>query len=294
LPNAVLSIVFVRLLFNQFTMQFGLDVPTTGDYADARVLAGLAADAEASGWDGFFIWDVLLGDRPVIDPWIALTAIALQTARIRIGLMVTPLARHRPWLVARRLANLDQLSGGRVVCTVGLGHSERDFSAFGETSEATVRGARLDESLTILAGLWREENFSFAGQHYTLDQVTVRPKPVQSPRIPLWVAGGWPRRPPFRRAARWDGAAFKSVHHDERRWLTLDEFGEGVAYLRAMRTSTKPFDVLMSGELPEDRPAAREQVAAFEAAGATWWVEEGLGWSLEEFRQRIRGGPPGR
>ena len=131
-------------------MQFGLDAPTTGDYADARTLSQLAAEAEASGWDGFFIWDVLLGDHPVIDPWIALTAIALQTVRIRIGLMVTPLARHRPWLVARRLANLDQISGGRVVCTVGLGHSGRDFSAFGEPSETAVRAAQLDESLTLL------------------------------------------------------------------------------------------------------------------------------------------------
>src|SRR3712207_2370095 len=103
-------------------MRFGLDVPTTGEYADARVLAGLAADAEASGWDGFFVWDVMgVGEAPtpVVDPWIALTAIALQTSRIRLGLMVIPLARHRPWLVARRLANLDQLSGGRMICTVG-------------------------------------------------------------------------------------------------------------------------------------------------------------------------------
>jgi alkanesulfonate monooxygenase SsuD/methylene tetrahydromethanopterin reductase-like flavin-dependent oxidoreductase (luciferase family) len=268
-------------------MKFGLDVPTTGEYADARTLAQLAAEAEAAGWDGFFIWDVLLGDQPAIDPWIALTAIALQTTHIRIGLMVTPLARHRPWLVARRLANLDQLSQGRVVCTVGLGYNERDFAAFGEASDPTLRAAKLDESLAILAGLWTEENFSFAGEHYTLNEVTLRPKPVQSPRIPLWVAGGWPRRPPFRRAARWDGVSFKSVYHGERRWLTLDEFRDGVAYVQAQRTTDTPFDILMSGELPEDPTEAREKASAFAEAGATWWVEEGLGWSLEEFRARI-------
>jgi alkanesulfonate monooxygenase SsuD/methylene tetrahydromethanopterin reductase-like flavin-dependent oxidoreductase (luciferase family) len=175
-------------------LKFGLDVPTSGDYADARVLAQLATEAEAAGWDGFFIWDVLLGDQPVIDPWIALTAIALQTTRIKIGLMVIPLARHRPWLVARRLANLDRLSQGRVICTVGLGYDPQDFAAFDEESSPSVRSQKLDESLAILAGLWAEDRFSYAGKHFTLNQVTLHPKPFQSPRIPIWVAGGWPYR----------------------------------------------------------------------------------------------------
>src|SRR5690348_6238176 len=109
------------------TMKFALDVPTTGAYADARVLAQLATEAEAAGWDGFFIWDVLLGNKAVIDPWIALTAIARATSSIKIGLLALPLPRHRPWLTALRLANLDQLSRGRVICITGLGHSERDF-----------------------------------------------------------------------------------------------------------------------------------------------------------------------
>jgi alkanesulfonate monooxygenase SsuD/methylene tetrahydromethanopterin reductase-like flavin-dependent oxidoreductase (luciferase family) len=269
-------------------MQFGLDVPTTGEYADARVLAQLAAEAEASGWDGFFIWDVLLGDQPAIDPWIALTAIALQTSRIKIGLMITPLARHRPWLVARQLANLDQLSNGRVVCTVGLGHSERDFTAFAEASDLTVRASKLDESLAILNGLWTTDHFSFTGAHYTLHNVTLLPKPVQVPRIPIWVAGGWPRRAPFRRAARWDGISFKSVPHGGGRWLTLDEFREGVAYSQAQRTSDAPFEILMSGETPDEPGEANDKLSAFAEAGATWWVEEGLGWSLAEFRGRIQ------
>ena len=273
-------------------MQYGLDVPTTGAYADARVLAQLAAEAEAAGWDGFFIWDVVLGDQPAIDPWIALTAIALETARTKIGTMVTPLARHRPWLVARRFANLDQLSGGRTICTAGLGHSEQDFAAFGEVDDPAIRAKRLDEGLAILAGLWTEDRFSFAGEHYTLKEVTLHPKPIQSPRIPIWVAGGWPRRPPFRRAARWDGMSLKSVHADTRKWLTLDDFRACVAYVRAQRLQQAPFEVVMSGEMPDDRREAIEMVRSFEEAGATWWVEEGLGWSLEEFREGIRSGPP--
>ena len=107
-------------------MKYGLDVPTTGEYADPRVLAQLASEAEAAGWDGFFLWDVLLGGADmmtaVLDPWIALTAVALNTTRIRIGTLATPLARERPWLAARRIANLDQASNGRVICVAGLGY----------------------------------------------------------------------------------------------------------------------------------------------------------------------------
>jgi alkanesulfonate monooxygenase SsuD/methylene tetrahydromethanopterin reductase-like flavin-dependent oxidoreductase (luciferase family) len=275
----------------QPAMKFGLDVPTTGEYADPRVLAELAAEAEVAGWDGFFVWDVL-GDGPVVDPWVALTAIALRSERLRIGLMVLPLARHRPWLVARQLANLDHLSGGRVTCAVGLGHQQREFDALGEAGDARARAARLDEALEVLAGLWTGKPFSYAGEHYRLEDVTILPRPLQAPRVPIWVAGGWPRQGPFRRATRWDGIAFKSVHADERRWLTLDEFRAGVAFVHEQRAAQGPFDIVMSGEMAEDRAEAAEQMRGFHEAGATWWVEEGLGWTLAEFRQRVRGGPP--
>ena len=273
-------------------MKFGLDVPTTGAYADARVLAQLAAEAEAAGWDGFFIWDVLPGNSPVIDPWIALTAIALQTSHIKIGLLVVPLARHRPYLIAQRLANLDQLSQGRVICTVGLGHSEESFAAFGEERNPAVRARQLDEGLAILAGLWTTDPFSFAGAYYTLNEVTIHPKPVQLPRIPLWVAGGWPRRAPFRRAAHWDGVSLKSIQVEKRQWLTPDDFRACLAYVQAHRSQSTAFDVVVSGETPLDQQKGIDIVAPFQEAGATWWVEEGLGWTLEEFRARIRNGPP--
>lgn len=273
-------------------MKFALDVPTTGAYADAQVLAQLAVEAEAAGWDGFFVWDVLLGNEVVIDPWIALTAIALQTSSINIGLLALPLARHRPWLTALRLANLDQLSGGRVICIAGLGHAEEDFAAFGEASSPVIRAKQLDESLSILAGLWTEALFSFTGEYYTLNQVTLPVKPVQSPRIPLWVVGGWPRRGPFRRAARWDGVCFKAIHHETHEWLTLNEFRDGLAYVRAHRTLNTPFEVIMSGETPLDQALGSKVVRPFQEAGATWWVEGGYGFTIDEFRARIRSGPP--
>ncbi|HWQ15288.1 MAG TPA: LLM class flavin-dependent oxidoreductase [Roseiflexaceae bacterium] len=269
-------------------MLFGLDVPTTGEYADPRALARLAAAAEASGWDGFFVWDVLDG----ADPWIALTAIALHTERMRIGTMVLALARHQPWLVAKRFAELDHLSGGRVVCAVGLGYRDEDFSAFGAEPDRRLRADRLDEGLMLLDRLWTETDVSHRGRHYTLEGVTVTPRPLQSPRIPLWIAGGWPRRPPFRRAAKWDGVCFMAINAETREWLSVEEFQAGVAYVRQHRAAQGPFDIIASGETSGDREAAIAKVQAFGSAGATWWVEEGLGWSLDEFREHIRRGPP--
>ena len=273
-------------------MKYGLDVPTTDEYADPEVLAALAVDAERAGWDGFFVWDVLTSEHAVLDPSIALTTIALRTSRIRIGTMVTPLARHRPWMVARQLANLDHLSHGRIVCTVGLG-MDSDFLVFGEREDAVLRVQKLDEGLQIMHGLWTTDAFTFHGEHYQIENATLLPKPLQAPRIPIWVAGGWPRQPPFRRAARWDGACIKSVHHDERRWLSLEETAACVNFVRAQEPQ-QPFQMIMSGELPDDAAEARQKMEALEAVGVTWWCEEGLGWSLAEFRERVMNGPPTR
>jgi alkanesulfonate monooxygenase SsuD/methylene tetrahydromethanopterin reductase-like flavin-dependent oxidoreductase (luciferase family) len=277
-------------------MKYGLDVPTTGEYADPRTLAQLAIEAEEAGWDGFFLWDVLLGGADmmtnIIDPWIALTAVALNTTRIRIGTLATPLARERPWLAARRIANLDQASNGRMICVAGLGFREADFTAFGEEGNTKIRAQKLDEGLAVLSGLLTEERFSFAGEHYTVEEVTLRPQPAQSPRPPIWLAAGWPHKAPVRRAARWDGLCLKSYHQDRREPLTPTDVAEALAYVREQRATNMPFDVAMSGESPADFSTAREQVRPFFEAGATWWIEEGLGWTLEEFRARIQAGPP--
>jgi len=277
-------------------MKFGLDVPTTGEYANPRALAQLANEAEGVGWDGFFLWDVLLGGADmttaVIDSWIALTSVALTTTSIRIGALATPLARERPWLVARRIANLDQASNGRVIFVAGLGYREADFTAFGEESDAKIRAQKLDEGLSVLSGLLTDKRFSFAGDHYHVEQVSLNPRPVQSPRPPIWLAAGWPRKAPIRRAARWDGACLKSYHQDRREPLTPADVAEAIAYSREQRAADAPFDIAMSGESPVEMEAAREQVQPFAEAGATWWIEEGLGWTLEEFRARILAGPP--
>ena len=123
-------------------MRYGVYVPNFGPYGDARVLAGLAYEAEEAGWDGFFLWDQVSKSTltptfdPMVDPWVALTAIALRTHTIRLGTLVTPLPRRRPWMVARETVSLDHLSGGRLIFGVGAGGGYYDFEALGEVLDA--------------------------------------------------------------------------------------------------------------------------------------------------------------
>ncbi|MFN2108650.1 MAG: LLM class flavin-dependent oxidoreductase, partial [Anaerolineae bacterium] len=148
-------------------MQYGIYLPNFGPYGDARVLAGLARDAENAGWDGFFLWDHMAGHAlPFVDPWVALTAVALNTQRLRIGTTVTPLPRRRPWKIARETVSLDHLSGGRLTLGVGIGLGQAEWNDLGEESDLKKRGKMLDEALDVLVGLWSGEPFSYAGQYY--------------------------------------------------------------------------------------------------------------------------------
>lgn len=272
-------------------MRFGVYVPTFGEY-DVRTLAALAGEAERAGWDGFFIWDHLFWAPrqgvPLADTTVALTAIALATERVRFGALVTPLARRRPWKLAKEAATLDRLSGGRLVVGVGLG-GRGDFEPVGETVDEGERAALLDEGLEVLTSLWSGVPVSHAGRAFRLAGASMLPTPLQQPRIPIWVAGFWPNKPPFRRAARWDGAV------PLRRGLLLEglspaELHDCTAYMRAHRADDAPFDVLVFGTSPE---RSRELTAEYEAAGATWLIEavNPLEESLDEFRPRMIRGP---
>jgi alkanesulfonate monooxygenase SsuD/methylene tetrahydromethanopterin reductase-like flavin-dependent oxidoreductase (luciferase family) len=285
-------------------MRYGVSVPPFGPYADPRELADLAARAEAAGWNGFFVWDHMIYDpsfHPIADPWVGLAAVALSTRRLTIGTMVTPLARRRPWKVARETVCLDRLSNGRFVLGVGLGDpAQWEYGFFGEQTDARVRAAQLDEALAILAGLWTGEPFRFTGRHHSMAEVAFKPVPVQRPRIPVWVGGWWPNKAPLRRAARWDGVAPIAW----RRELRPEELAEAVAYVRKHRDSDTPFDVVVSGGTdPGSEEASRMTVYA--AAGATWWLEDispwrfgadpEAQWSDQEtvaIERRVADGPP--
>ncbi len=288
-------------------MEFAVSIPNFGSGGEPRTLVDLARRAQEAGWDGFFLWDHLLVDPTwtldVADPWIALAAIAQVTSRIRLGPMVAALPRRRPAKLARETASLDRLSDGRLVLGVGLGWpSDADFGWFGDEADVRRRGEMADESLAILDGLWRGEPFSFTGEHYRVGAATFLPRPLQRPRIPVWVGAlrGSLDAPgpdaPLRRAARWDGFVPASADG----YLALPAFARDVTRVRELRAAMgadpdAAFEMVASGATPAtERAAAQDAVAAFAEAGATWWHEVVSDWlgGLDAMRARIDAGPP--
>ena len=229
------------------TAKRGIFVAPFDELADPRLLMELASRAEELGWDGFFLWDHIryrAPTRDVLDPWVALSAIATATERIRIGPMVTPVSRRRPHKLARETVTLDHLSNGRLTLGVGLGGDNNgELGPFGEETDPKARARLLDDGLEKLAGYWAGE---------------FEPVPVQRPRIPVWVAGRWPNRRPLRRAARWDGLFPIDLPEPG----ALGELAAEVADLRD--DADAPFDLVVEMDDPGDDPAA------WEAAGATW------------------------
>lgn len=245
-------------------MKHALLIPPVGDLADPAALVEVAVAAEAAGWDGVFLWDHVL--RPageplaIADPWVAMAAIAVATDRVRIGTMVTPITRRRPIKLARESITLDGLSDGRLTLGLGLGvDTSRELSGFGEVVDARERGGRLDEGAELLCRFWSGERVDFEGDHFMADGVTVLPRPVQRPRVPLWFAARGGARKPVRRAARYDGLV--PIEVDER------GLAEMLEVVREGRGSLDGFDVAT-------RPTGRAQYDAFEELGATWVMSE--------------------
>lgn len=261
-----------------------------------REVAGLARELEVSGWDGAFYWDgIAIGAFDTYDPWVVMAAMAMETERVRIGAMLTPPARRRPWKLARETMTLDHLSGGRLVLPVGLGATDDGgFSKVGEPMDRKVRAGRLDESLEILEGLWSGEPFSYEGDHYRMEQMTFLPRPVQRPRIPIWVVGAWPSERSMNRTLRYDGVLTYTLGGSAgASGVTPGAIREIKAYVEENRTTGGPFDIVVEGETPgEDPGRAASIVRPHAEAGATWWIESP--WTLpgEDLRRRIRQGPP--
>lgn len=262
-------------------MKFGFVVP----WADADEVGELAAVAEEFGWDGIFLWEPVWG----VDAWISLALAAVRTSKIRVGTMLTPPSRRRPWELASQVATVDRLSDGRVTLSVGIGALDTGMTAFGEVCDRKQRAELMDECLDIVCGLWHGQPFTHHGKHYHV-QPTDFPTighTIQRPRVPIWCVGalGYPRS--MERALRWDGLIPQVVEAGTARQATLDE-------LRAIRGQIphRNFDVIIEGVGSEHSPAA------WAAAGATWWLEtqwDAVGQarpSLATF-DRLREGPPG-
>ncbi len=233
-------------------MKYGVILPNVGRFGDARTLADLARLAEEAGWNGVFLWDTLhyqAEEQAVCDPWIALAAIAMQTARITIGTMVAAPTRRRPWKMARETVTLDHLSHGRLILGVGAGDGgDRGFTSFGEESDAKKRAKLLDESLAILQGLWSGQPFSFDGEYYHIQEITFLPAPIQMPRIPIWIAGIWPREGPMQRAAHLDGVnAITRRADNSSAPLTPAEIEQLKRFMEEHHTASTPFDIVTTG-----------------------------------------------
>jgi alkanesulfonate monooxygenase SsuD/methylene tetrahydromethanopterin reductase-like flavin-dependent oxidoreductase (luciferase family) len=282
-------------------VKYGVELPNGCEYGDPRTLADLAQLAERSGWDGIFLEDYIVWqshqDVPTYDPWVALAAMAMRTERIRLGTEVTPLARRRPWKLARETVTLDHLSNGRLILGVGLGDAKGDisFTHFGEETDDKRRAGMLDEALDVLVGLWSGQPFSYDGAFYHVKQVTLLPTPVQKPRIPIWVGGGYPLKGPTERAARWDGSClYKYTPNSDWEDMAPDDVRALKALVASRRNAATPFDIVLGGRhRADDWSHERAHMRAVAEAGATWWIEylpPELG-GLEQIRACIERGP---
>jgi alkanesulfonate monooxygenase SsuD/methylene tetrahydromethanopterin reductase-like flavin-dependent oxidoreductase (luciferase family) len=243
------------------SLRRGLYLAPFDDLADPKVLVGLAVHAEEHGWHGVFLWDHILYRPPVravADPWVALSAIAAHTERLRLGPLVTPLSRRRVHKVARETVTLDHLSQGRLILGVGLGSGRNDeLERFGEVVDPRERAQRLDHGLSRLNEFWAGE---------------FEPRPVQTPRIPIWVAARWPHRRPLRRAVRWDGLFPIELPGPE----ALAELAGEVAEQRD--DDQRPFELVIDLE-----PGV--EVHPWHEAGATWILTD-FGSQPKEARVR--------
>jgi Luciferase-like monooxygenase len=288
------------------TMRFSINIPNFGDFADAGTVARVAVAAEQAGWDALFVWDHVVHDKrkrqgqPFGDPWMLLTAAALATSNLRLGTMVTPVARRRPEQLARQVATLDSLSGGRVIFCAGLGGPvEDEFASFGDTTDPVVLAERLDEGLGLLERYWSGDRLNHHGRHYQVQDVMLLPASVQRPRPPVWIGGFWPHRRPMRRAARWDGVVPLFIGAGHGHVPPLDQVCDLVGYVSKHRKhgENKPFEIVLGGASPGDPVKARDLIAPLFDAGATWWDERQLQTSENVHRltpvlRRIDKGPP--
>jgi len=282
-------------------MRYGFVVPFTTEHEFVE----LARFGEERGWDAVLTWEALFGT----DAWVLLGATAVATERIRLGTLLTPASRYRPWDLASDVGTVDRLSGGRAFLSVGLGALHPGWTAFEADEGRGVRARKLDECLAVYAGLTRGDDLTYEGEFYRAVPYDF-PKPAltpQRPHPPVWVVGaptpGGGRQRSLERAARWQGL-IPAVHGPEGEPRTVEAFAAVVDPVRELRAGLglpwEGYDVVVEadswGQFAALEPA---EPAAWADAGATWWVES---WwdvpagpdGVAELRRRVDAGPPHR
>lgn len=284
-------------------MRHGVVIPFTSDLE----LVELATLAEARGWDAVFSWEAVYRHSA----WALLAAAAVRTERIRLGTLLTPVARYRPWDLAQHVATVDRLSGGRVILGAGLGAVNANWLSFEPDEPRAVRARKVDEGLEVYAGLLASattgEPYAHEGEFWSVRPVTelAPPPPVQQPHPPVWTVGalvrGRERQPSLDRAARWQGIFPALVGGAEgSSGLTLDALGEIVDRVRVTRAGLglpwEGYDVVVEGDSHGDFGDVHGSPVPWGEAGATWWVEswwdvpEGAE-GLAELHRRVELGP---
>ena len=273
-------------------MKYGAALP----YGSARVAANLAQIAEESGWDGVFLGDAIWCE----DPMVCLAAASMVTSRIRLGTMVVPVPLRKPWKLASESIALDHLSNGRLTLGLGAGAVWMGWQAFpDETTDTKTRTEMLDETIDILDLLYQRKPFDYTSKHFhlkltLLDEAYYPPKPIQQPRIPMWVPGIWPRMKSMRRILKCDGLLPQKMNaKGEFEEVTPDDLRQMKAYIDTNRALTTPFDIVVEGKTDGlSQSQVIEKIQEWAEAGATWWIE-GL-WEASEAQaaNRLRQGPP--
>lgn len=273
-------------------MKYGITLP----YGDARVVAELAREAETAGWDGVFVGDAIW----CIDPMIQLAAAAMTTSRIMLGTLVLAVPLRIPWHLASESTAIDHLSNGRMILGLATGATWMGWQAFPDVPiDIHTRAEMLDETIDILTELYQRKQFDYDGKHYhlkltQLDTMHYPPRPIQQPRIPLWVVGAWPRKKSMQRILKADGLLpMKLDAEGKPEDVQPADLREMKAYIDANRTLSTPFDYVIEGKtVGLSKQEIENKLCRWADAGMTWWIESAWGIEGDELRDVLRHGPP--
>lgn len=273
----------------QFSIQLPIDWHDDGRFLDGPAIARLAGEIEAAGFDACFVTEhpaptsqwLGSGGHHTLDPFVALSFAAAGSSRLRLHTNILVLSYRNPLLTAKAVASLDVLSGGRVICGVGVGYMEGEFRALG--ADFGERGRRSDEALAVMQRAWLGEPVAYRGETFEAQGNVVQPKPIQQPHPPVWVGGNSERA--IRRAVQFgDGwCPFPTKRAGVTAALaTIDDLAARIQIARELcdEAGRQLLDVCMvpfgwamtSDGDAMDTAALADQLHALEAIGVTWTV----------------------